>query len=243
MRQPPRAEELGQMEAMEKLLREASVKEIDKERLGGRTNPWLITLADGTGETRAIFRHVDRRRPHPTPDSFKYDLAAYALSKLLGIEMIPPVVERRIQGREGSLQIYLENCIREKDRRRKKLEPPDPQAFSKALEGAKVLENLVYDECQDADDLYIHREDWRVCRVDFSEAFAPLPELLPGCSITVCPRKLYEGLLELDEDAAKLALGGYLSQEEMEALFIRRGLIIEKIKKLIALEGEEAVLF
>jgi len=243
MRQPPRAEELGQMEAMEKLLREASVKEIDKERLGGRTNPWLITLADGTGETRAIFRHVDRRRPHPTPDSFKYDLAAYALSKLLGIEMIPPVVERRIQGREGSLQIYLENCIREKDRRRKKLEPPDPQAFSKALEGAKVLENLVYDECQDADDLYIHRENWRVCRVDFSEAFAPLPELLPGCSITVCPRKLYEGLLELDEDAAKLALGGYLSQEEMEALFIRRGLIIEKIKKLIALEGEEAVLF
>jgi len=243
MRQQPRAEELGRVEAMEKLLREASIKEIDKERLGGRTNPWLITLANGGGETRAIFRHVDRRRPQPTPDSFKYDLAAYVLSKLLGIEMIPPVVERRIQGHEGSLQIFLENCIREKDRRRKKLVPPDPQAFAKALEGTKVFENLVYDECQDADDLYVHREDWQVCRVDFSEAFAPLPELLPGCSITVCPKKLYEGLLQLNEDAAKLALGGYLSQEELEALFVRKGLIIEKIKNLISYKGEEAVLF
>jgi len=243
MRQPPRAEELGQMEAMEKLLREASVKEIDKERLGGRTNPWLITLADGTGETRAIFRHVDRRRPHPTPDSFKYDLAAYVLSRLLSIEMIPPVVERRIQGREGSLQVFLENCIREKDRKRKKLEPPDPVAFSKALETARIFENLVYDECQDADDLYVHREDWRVCRVDLSEAFAPLPELLPGCSITVCSRPLYEGLLSLDEETVKSKLGLYLSQEEIGALLIRKGLIIEKIRTLIAVKGEDAVLF
>jgi hypothetical protein len=243
IRSQPRAEDAGRMEAMEKLLREADVVEIDKERLGGRTNPWLVTLSHGTVRTRAIFRHVDRRRPHPTPDSFQYDLAAYSLSKLLGIEMIPPVVERRIQGREGSLQVFLENCIREKDRKRKKLEPPDPQAFSKDLEGTRVFENLVYDECQDTDDLYVHREDWRVCRVDFSEAFAPMLELLPGCRLTCCSRALYDGLLKLDEEAAKAELGRYLSEEEIGALFFRKGLITDKIKSLIAEKGEEAVLF
>jgi hypothetical protein len=231
------------MAACEKLLREANIAKIDKERLGGRTNPWLITLTDGAVQARAIFRHVDRRRPHPTPDSYKYDLAAYALSKMLGIEVIPPVVERRIQGRDGSLQLFLENCIREKDRKRKKLEPPDPEAFNKALEGLKVFENLVYDECQDADDLYVHRDDWRVCRVDFSEAFAPLPELQPGCSLTVCSRTLYKGLIELDEAAVRSALGGYLSPEEIESLLVRKGLIIEKLKGLIAQKGEQAVLF
>jgi hypothetical protein len=157
--------------------------------------------------------------------------------------MIPPVVEREIGGRKGTLQVRLENCIREKDRRRKKMEPPNPKAFSNALEETKVLENLTYDECQDADDLYVHRDDWRVCRVDFSEAFAPMSELLPGCDITVCSRKLFDGLLKLDEETVTSALGRYLSIEEIGALLTRKDLIIDKIKALIGEKGEEAVLF
>jgi len=176
-------------------------------------------------------------------DSYKYDIAAYELTKLLGVQMIPPVVEREIEGRKGTLQVRLENCIREKDRRRKKLEPPNPKTFSNALEEVKVLENLTYDECQDADDLYVHRDDWRVCRVDFSEAFAPMSELMPGCGITVCSRKFYEGLLKLDEESVKSALGRYLSIEEIGALLNRKDLIITKIKALIGEKGEEAVLF
>ena len=231
------------MEAMEKVLREAEIEKIDKERLGGRTGPWLITLNDGALKQRAVFRHVDRRRPLPTPDSYKYDLAAYVLTKLLGAELIPPVVEREIEKRKGSLQVFLENCIREKDRKRKKLEPPDSKAFSNAIAEIRVLESLTYDECQDTDDLYVHLEDWRVCRVDFSEAFAPVPELPPGCGITVCSRKLYAGLLRLDEEAVKSALGEYLSQEEIGALIARKDLIIERIKTLISEKGEAAVLF
>jgi hypothetical protein len=233
------------MQALEKVLREAKVNKIEKDGLGGRTGPWLITLGDGAARLRAVFRHVDRRRPLPTPDSYKYDIAAYELTKLLGIELIPPVVEREIGGRKGTLQVFLdlENCIREKDRRRKKMEPPNPKAFSNAFEEVKVLENLTYDECQDADDLYVHRDDWRVCRVDFSEAFAPVPELLPGCEITVCSRRFYEGLLKLDEETVKSALSKYLSDEEVGALLTRKGLLIEKIKALICEKGEDAVLF
>jgi hypothetical protein len=235
--------EISRMEALEKVLREARIENIEKEKLGGRTGPWLVTLNEGGIKHRAVFRHVDRRRPQPTPDSYVYDIAAYELTKLLGIELIPPVVAREIEGRKGSLQVYLENCIREKDRKRKKLEPPDPQAFAKTLDGVKVLENLTYDECQDADDLYVHREDWRVCRVDFSEAFAPVPELVPGCGITVCSRKLYEALLNLDEEALGSKLSPYLSKEEIEVLLVRKDRIIEKIKALIGEKGEDAVLF
>lgn len=240
---PPGGEEVGRIQALEKVLREAKVETIEKEKLGGRTGPWLITLDGGAVKQRAVFRHVDRRRPQPTPDSYKYDIAAYELTKLLGVELIPPVVERVIGGRDGSLQVYLENCIREKDRKRKRLEPPDLKAFSNALEGIKVFESLTYDKCQDADDLYIHMEDWRVCRVDFSEAFAPVSELLPGCDITVCSRKLYAGLLKLDEGTVKSALKTYLNDEEIGMLLIRKGLLVEKIKALIGEKGEDAVLF
>jgi hypothetical protein len=239
----PGDKEIGRMEAMEKVLREAKIEKIDKERLGGRTGPWLITLYDGAVKQPAIFRHVDRRRPHPTPDSYKYDLAAYVLTRLLGVELIPPVVEREIENRKGSLQVFLENCVREKDRKRKKLEPPDSKAFSKAIAEIGVLENLTYDECQDTDDLYVHLEDWRVCRVDFSEAFAPVPELLPGCDVTVCSRNFYEGLLKLNEETAKSSLDQYLSEEEIGALLLRKDLIIDKIRTLIGEKGEQAVLF
>ena len=239
----PRGEEVSRMEALEKVLREAKVEKIEREILGGRTGPWLITLSAGSVKQRAVFRHVDRPRPQPTPDSYKYDIAAYELTRLLGLELIPPVVEREIKGRKGTLQVYVENCIREKDRKRKKLEPPNPKAFSNALEEVKMLENLTYDECQDADHIYVHRDDWRVCRVDFSEAFAPLRELLPGCDITVCSRKFFEGLLKLDEETVKSKLSRYLNDEEIGALLTRKDLIIAKIKALIAEKGEEAVLF
>jgi hypothetical protein len=239
----PGGEEISRMEALEKVLREAKVEKTEKEILGGRTGPWLITLNAGSVKQRAVFRYVDRPRPHPTPDSYQYDIAAYVLTKHLGIELIPPVVEREIQGRKGTLQVFLENCIREKDRKRKKLEPPNPKAFSNALEEVKVLENLTHDECQDADHTYVHRDDWRVWRFDFSEAFAPISELIPGCEITVCSRRFFQGLLKLDEVAVKSSLGRYLSSEEIGALLTRKDLIIAKIKALIAENGEEAVLF
>ena len=239
----PRGEEVSRMEALEKVLREAKVEKIEREILGGRTGPWLITLSAGSVKQRAVFRHVDRPRPQPTPDSYKYDIAAYELTRLLGLELIPPVVEREIKGRKGTLQVYVENCIREKDRKRKKLEPPNPKAFSNALEEVKMLENLTYDECQDADHIYVHRDDWRVCRVDFSEAFAPISDLIPGCDITVCSRKFFEGLLKLDEETVKSKLSRYLKDEEIGALLTRKDLIIAKIKALIAEKGEEAVLF
>jgi hypothetical protein len=240
---PPGEEKSGRMEALEKILREAKVDKIEKEKLGGRTGPWLITLESAQGEQRAIFRHVDRQRPKMTPDSYKYDLAAYELTKLLGIELIPPVVEREIEGRPGSLQVFLENCIREKDRKRKKLEPPDPQAFSRSVAEVRVFENLTYDECQDTDHLYVHTEDWRVCRVDFSEAFAPATDFRPACEITVCSRKLYEGLVKTDEQTIRTALNRFLNDDEIRALVARKDLIVAKIKELIAEKGEQAVLF
>jgi len=176
-------------------------------------------------------------------ERFRLELAAYELNRLLGVEIVPPVVERKIEGRTGSLQIFLENCVSEQDRRRKKLQPPDPRAFANALDGVRVFESLVGDECSNYTDLLVLLEDWQCCRVDFSEAFAPSEELRAGCEITVCSRKLYEGLTKLADVTIEAAMKAYLSDGEIKALLIRKSLIVEKIKSLIAEKGEAAVLF
>jgi len=228
---------------LETFLRRAEVVEVRKEISGGRSRPWVITLALDGVRHRAMFKHFDYRRPEPQPHSYKYEIAAYELAKILGVEIVPPVIEREIEGRKGSLQIFLEGCVSEQDRRRKKLEPPDPAAFAKALDGVRVFESLVYDECLNYGDLLVHPEDWRLCRVDFSEAFAPLPNLPDGCPIICCSRTLYAGLLDLNEDRAGAGLAPFLSEPEIKALLARKDLLLTTIQGLIAEKGEAAVLY
>ena len=180
--QTTKKENLKQID-IENYLRTAKIVSVEKDQEAGRTAPWRITLDDGGIVRQGFFKHVNASRPTILPDSYKYELAAYELNKLLDLNIVPPAVEREIESIKGSLQQYIKNFIRESDRKRKNIDPPDPKNFENTLEEIKIFENLVYDECLDTDDIFIQREDWKVWRVDFSEAFSPSSELLPGCKI------------------------------------------------------------
>lgn len=217
---------------VEKYLKEAKVLAVEKEKDPGRTAIWRITLDDGQAQRQAVFKHANRTRPTLLPDSYKYELAAYELGKLLGINFIPPLVEREIEGIHGSLQLFLEDILKESNRRRKKIEPPDPQGFQDALDEIKVFENLVHDECQDAEDIFIHETDWKIWRIDFSEAFPPEPNLIPGCTISRCSKKLHQSLQNITDDQVIEKLGGYLNEEEIEALLQRKRLILKLLEDI-----------
>ncbi len=232
-----------EQERMENFLMKARVIKVSKEQTAGRTAPWIVNLEDGRLKGQAIFKYVHRPRPAMLPDSYTYELAAYELSKLLGLEIIPPVVFRQLNGRRGSLQVGLTGVMTESQRRRKGLVPPDDEAFTRALAEVVVFENLVYDQCLDEDDILINKATWQVWRIDFSESFDPVPELLSGCSLTRCSRELFESLSHLDPELVTAKLKPYLNETEIEALFKRKELILEAIKKLIEEQGEEAVLF
>lgn len=220
----------------------------DKLRAGRRTEAWRVNLDDGKIKRKGIFKVTNRTRPHQLPDSYKYGIAAYELDKLLDLNLVPLIVEREIEGRKGSLQKYLEGGLTEAERRRKKIKPPDPESLENTLEELTVFENLTYsssfcDQRDLGDILIMHKEDWKVWRVDFSEAFAPSPELISGCKITRCSKKLYQNLKKLDHKVLKAKLKHYLNDEEISTLLKRKNIIIEKIKQLINEKGEESVLF
>ena len=231
---------------LENYLRTAKI--VSKKRTGGRGENWEISLDDGKIARRGFFKLLNQTRPALIADSYKYGIAAYELDKLLDLNLVPPVVEREIEGRKGSLQIYIEGHLLESDRRMKNIKPPDPEKFKNTLEDLSVFENLTYSPSfcgeRELDDILImDKKDWKVWRVDFSEAFALSPELIPGCEITRCSKKLYQHLIKLEDKVIKAKLKHYLNDEEMGMLLKRKKLIIEKIKKLIAEKGEESVLF
>jgi hypothetical protein len=228
---------------LEAFLGSARVVAVDQEAAGGRTAPWIVTLNDGNIERRAIFKYVDRRRPTALPDSYHYELAAYRVSRLIGLPIVPPVVPRTIEGIPGSIQIYAENCEKIGDLKRRGIDPPDPAAFRDALSEIRIFENLVLNECANLDDTLVHKTTWNICRVDFSEAFAPKPSLIPGCEITRCSRRLFAGLRSLDPETLRTALSDFLNEDEIRALAGRFQLILERLDGLIRTQGEAAVLF
>ena len=234
--------------ALEQFLKTARVVDISVGTSGGRSEPWVIRLTDGTTERRGFFKYIHRPRPGFASESYKREIAAYELAKRLGVDIVPPVVERTIEDRpgrktEGSLQIFVEGCITENDRRLKKLEPPDPQAFANALDEIAVFENLIYCPREDLGDLLVHRDSWKVCRVDFLEAFDPDPRLLPRSAITRCSKRLYQGLESVDPKILRSVLKAYLNADEIESLLERRLRILEVLRQVIRTKGEAAVLF
>ena len=104
-------------------------------------------------------------------DSYKYNIAAYTLAEMLGIDdMLPVYVERKWKGEPGSLSWWLPVKMDEVERHRQKLTPPDPDAWNNQMYKIRVFDQLVYDSDANLTNVLIG-EDWKIWRVDFTRAF------------------------------------------------------------------------
>jgi hypothetical protein len=210
---------------------------------GGRTDAWKLSLQSGDTILPALFKYIDRRRPEPLADSFRYDLAAYVLNKYLGLSYVPPIVERPVEDVAGAVQAFVSNARSIPDLREQKIKPESPEAFERAMADLIVFQALVYDDCRNEKDTLVSGEDGLIYRVDFSEAFAPDTGDAPGCNIRRCSSLLYRRLLAWDDGTVAGYLGRYLSEGEVRALNTRRNLIVRRIRLMIKSMGESNVLF
>ena len=121
----------------------------------GITHPWRLTLSDGTVTHDAAFQSIDEHKASMQldtgtelnfVDSYKYNIAAYELAELLGLDdMLPVYVERKWQGNVGSLSWWLPVKMDEAERHKEKLTPPDGDAWNNQMYKIRVFDELVYD--------------------------------------------------------------------------------------------------
>lgn len=228
----------------DRFLREATVVHVNRAGPAGRTAPWKVILEAGGVVREALFKYVDRHRPGLLADSYRYELAAYALCRRLGLDFIPAVVERKVEDLPGALQILVGNAVSlEKLEGGEDPQPPDRAAFGNALADITVFCLLVADECRNARDTLVVPETWRVYRVDFSQAFAPEAKLEKGCKIKKCSRTFYESLKSWDSSEIRSLLGTLLNDKELEALDRRRRLVLKSIEAGIKAAGKATVIF
>ena len=106
------AAELAARSDWEAFLREAAiVDKVQMDREQGVTRPWKLTLRRGDVVRHALWKDASGIRGGFW-EGWKYEIAAYLLDKRLGLGMVPPTVEKAIDGRPGSCQLWIEGTER-----------------------------------------------------------------------------------------------------------------------------------
>jgi hypothetical protein len=176
-------------------------------------------------------------------DSWKYEVAAYELDKLLGLDLVPPTVERRLRGQDGALQMWVEGAITEWDRVKKKLRPPDPERWNRQIHAVRLLHALTYN----TDFRNLRNElvdpEFRVYAIDFSRAFRVQDFLPTEKDLQRFPRDPLGRMKALDRPGLDAAVGRWLTGPEVEGLLRRRDRILVLVDRRVREKGEAAVLF
>ena len=191
---------------------------------------------------KRMFRTSDGRvRPNFRDDCI-FEVAAYRLSKLLGLGTVPPVVERRINRKKGTLQLWVENAMTDLKRRKEKIRPPQPRQWVNQLQIMYVFDNLIYNEDRNQGNILID-SNWKLWMIDHTQAFRRFSQLQHPAKIRYCERTLWERLQTLDREMLKKELTGLLGKHETNTLLNRLDALVEHIQGLIDQRGEAVVLF
>ncbi len=230
-------------------LRTASIVSDEPIDQGINLSRKVLLEKDGV-RAHAIFRTVnkhltgdrpDRRLRAEFRDSCKLECAAYELDRLLGIQRVPPVVMRRYHGKEGSLQIWVENAIDEETRRRQGLQPPDAARWAHDQALRLVFDTLIYNRDRNLGNMLID-PSWNVWLIDHTRAFPPERALADPQLIVRCDPRLWDQLRNVDQELVRQRLGPYLDSSELRALLIRWNRLVALVQDRIDEHGEQVVL-
>lgn len=219
----------------------------------GITGALRVVLSDGLRTHDAAFQRVaegprfdGRKRAGELRfvDHYRYNIAAWRLASHLGLaHMMPPTIEREIDGRRGALSWWVDDVMMdEAERERKKAQPPDALDFSHQRQRMALFAELVRDTDRNKGNI-LYTRDWRVVMVDFTRAFRLETSLRPASQLTSCDRALLGALRGLRHEHVAQAVDGTLNGDEIKALVARRDRLVAHFDRLIAERGERAVLY
>jgi len=218
----------------------------------GRSGPRKLVLERDGVRAAAAFNSVDETvrgvsRHHGVilTDFHDYHLhgcAAYRLDRLLGLDRVPPMVPRVVEGTSGSVSLWIEHAIMEEDRAARDLQPPDPFRWNQQKKIMAVFDNLIGNLDRNQDNILIDRT-WRLWFIDHTRAFITTPVLISPQSVNRCERDLYDALRRLDPEAVRRELSPFLEGPQIDAMLTRRDLILQRLDEEIDRFGAPVVLF
>jgi len=239
--------------AAEEFLATAEVIKLKNFDTRGITKPRKATLSDGQQTHFGLFKDIDVNHPKMKLttgktllnlyDSYKHEIAAYQLDKLMGLGFVPPCAKRKIKNTTGSLCMWVNGSMTQADARSKSLQPPDVMAYNNQMHDIKLFLQLTWDTDYNNISNILIDENWRLYKVDSSRSFRADPKLRRPETLTRFRRSSVQALRKLSKEQLTDAMTPWLSTKAINALWERRNSLLDVIQERIDTMTEAAALF
>ena len=235
---PAAAPVLSDTEA-ERFLKEAKI--LKTKGVGkGVTGSVRATMTDGTLTHDAQIQMIDEKKatfeaPGATEfnfeDSWKFNVAAYRVDRLIGLQMVPVTVSRTWKSERAAFTWWIDDVMMDEGKRLKdKMQPPNNAAWNEQMQLVRVFDQLICNVDRNMGNLLIG-STWRVWAIDHTRAFRTQTALKSAANITRCDRQVFERLKQLNKDALKREIGEFVSDYQISGLLARRDAIVSLLEK------------
>jgi hypothetical protein len=234
---------IGRYTEFEEFLRTAPILPRSESTPVGVLAPRHMFFTPGGLAKGAAVKKIPPGRRSGFFESYKSEIAAYKLDRLLQLDMVPPTVERRIDGDMSSVQLWVENTRMLKEVEDKKLHSPDADGWNRQWHRVQVFDNLVGNIDENKGNL-LFDPLWNFIKIDHSRAFTDTMAQPFDLEKVVkqIDRPFFERIKALDRETVSREIGVLLTENgATTALFRRRDAIVKKFEDLAKKQGEGKV--
>ncbi len=235
---------LDSADAIAEYIRGAAVQKIENIPIGV-TKPQRAILAPGGPIASVVVKDLRPGRKGGYWESYLSEIAAYELDRLLELNMVPPTVEKRVNGTMMSAQMFVDHCVWLKEL--KGQPPPDVLKWNRQVHRQRVFDNLVANIDRNEGNLLVYRApsteaqrrpEWHLVLIDHSRCFTSTKKM--QFAMTQIDRPLLDRLKALDRPRLEARMGKLLV-DGVDALLARRDAIVRHFEQLAAVKGEAQV--
>src|SRR5262245_31317107 len=220
----------------------ASIQDIGE----GVTKPIRAELSWKGVMHSAQIQRVDRPLPDffgkdgsilPARDSWRFNVAAYRLDRLLQMNMVPVSVARSYKGTPGAFTWWVDDVKgQETQRVREQWAAPDAERFEQQKAVGCVFDELIMNIDRNLGNLLI-TNSWQVALIDHTRSFTPYHKIRNAAKLTRCSRALLAQMSALTEAAIATQVGTSLTRAEIAAVLARRDRIVAFFKEEVKAKG------
>lgn len=200
----------------------------------GVTHPKRAYFAPGGLVRSVAWKVLPPGRPAGYWESYKSEIAAYELDKLLDMGMVPVSVEKKWKGDTAAAILWLSPIHSWKE-----MEPkPKPGKWVRQVSRMKMFDNFICNKDRNAGNLLVD-DEWNLYLIDHSRAFLTDKDM--AVKMQSVDREFWERIQALDEGKLTEALGKWVDKPVIRAMIARRERMKVEIDKLVAANGEASV--
>lgn len=211
----------------------------------GVTRPSRAYLAAGGIAESMAWKPITPGIKNGFYESYRSEIAAYELDKLLGLGMVPPTVERQVEGKVGAAVLWASPTKSFKELggvpgQAGVAGPPGPSVatWTRLLIRAKMFDNLIANKDPNLGNWLVD-PDWHLLLIDHSRSFTTIKTMVHKMDNIDGP--LWEKFKALDEAALNAAIGPWVGRAELRAVLDRRDRMQQDIAKLVKDRGESVI--